>query len=105
MKNRLMVFCLVGWMAFSLSVGLFGCTKGQTADRKSPPVAGTKADKDNIAREEDDQADEELKKEEINQKVKEAMNELFDKSDNKMTDEERDAINDMFDLFADRIGE
>ena len=54
-------FCLAGgWLSACLWVFV---VQGQTADRKSPPVAGTKADKDNIAREEDDQADEELKKE------------------------------------------
>ena len=93
MMKKIMLFCLTALMVFSIFAGLSGCANNKTPRNDSSAGNGAAT---GGAENEDEQ-----KYEEIEENVQDVMNEMFDREDSGLSEEEKSMANDLFDMFTD----
>ncbi|MGI6579965.1 MAG: hypothetical protein ACOX3H_06985 [Saccharofermentanales bacterium] len=98
MIKKAISICLAVLMVLSVSVFLSGCSKA--VDMYKNIVSEEKETGKSVK----PGVKDEKNQEDINQSVKDMMNEMLDKSDEDFSEEERDVINSMYDLF-NKLGE
>lgn len=116
-RVRIRVLFMALLMLFNVSLSLSACTKGRGGDKQKPAAesieetggkaAGntkdsgkTESNTKNNGNAESNNRDSAQQDDEIAQNVKDAMNEVLDQADVELSPDEREAINGLFDLFA-----
>ena len=97
MIKKIICTCLAVFMVFSVSMVFSGCTKEKNPDKNDLPAESEIEATDNIEYDTKNGAEQNDTK----QSIKDSMNDALDKSDADLTEEERNAINDLFDMFAE----